>query len=148
MSFAQPLNLLSLPPLSLLTQTRFKILIRLRRCPVCRCAGFPSHTWFPKSKERSIKTKSKMNSLFPHTWLAPGRLRGITKGLSVWMGMTVAKSQTHTVYTIRSVWFNQRGEHVGAARQRSAMCLAVLYMLSQQGEGRLELLRYYRCFCW
>lgn len=119
------------PPLSLPALTRFKILIWLRRCPVCRCAGFPSHTWFPKFKKSSRKTKSKMNSLFPHTWLAPGRLRGITKGLSVWMGMTVAKSQTHTVYTIRFVWFNQRREHVGAARQWSAMCLAVLYTLKE-----------------
>lgn len=41
------------------------------------------------------------------------------KGLLVWMGMTVANSQTHTVYTIRFVWFNQRGEHVEAVRQWS-----------------------------
>lgn len=31
------------------------------------------------------------------TWMS----EGITKGFSVWIDMTVAKSQTHAVYTIR-----------------------------------------------
>jgi len=38
------------------------------------------------------------------TWTS----EGITKGLSVWTGMTVAKSQTHTAHTIRCVCCNQR----------------------------------------
>lgn len=37
------------------------------------------------------------------TWTS----EGITKGLSVWTGMTVAKSQTHTAHRIRCVCCNQ-----------------------------------------
>lgn len=61
------------------------------------------------------------------TWMS----EGITKGFSVWIGMTRAKSETHAVYAIRFFWFNQRQEHVGAARQWSAM-----YLLPVPAGGR------------
>lgn len=49
-----------------------------------------------------------MSTHMAGTWMS----EGITKGLSVRTGMTVAKSQTHASYTIRFVCFNQWREHV------------------------------------
>lgn len=64
--------------------------------------AFP-HTRDSPNPKRNTKTKKQNEFLIsPHmagTWMS----EGITRGLSVWMGMTVAKSQTHTVYTIRFV---------------------------------------------
>lgn len=74
-----------------------------------------------------------MSTHMAGTWMS----EGITKGLSVQTGMTVAKSQTHASYTIRFVCFNQWREHVAPVAQRSAVCLVELYKLSQQGEEQL-----------
>lgn len=117
-SYLKPSNL------SILILIRFKILSRLWRCQVCRCAGFPlTHVIHSNPEGSRKKKKKKLNEFIISTHMAGTWMsEGITKGLSVCMGMTVAKSQTHTVYTIRFVWFNQWAEHVGGARQWSAMC--------------------------
>lgn len=56
-----------------------------------------------KKKKKSRKTKAQnefiISTHMAGTWMS----EEITKGLSVWLGMTVAKSQTHTVHTIRFV---------------------------------------------
>ena len=93
----------------------------------------------PQNPGGSRKTKSKVNSLFSTHMAGTWMSEAITKGLSVWMGITAAKSQTQTVHTIRFVWFDQRGAHVGAARRWSAMCSAAQYALSRQSEDRLWL---------
>lgn len=81
----------------------------------------------PRTSRKLKQTGFIISTHVAGTW----KSEEITKGLSVWMGMTVAKSHI-AVYTIRLVWFNQRREHLGAARQRSATCSVLLYMLSQQ----------------
>lgn len=109
------------PPL-----TRLNILIRLRRC------HFPSHTYCNfankwRSRQHKKQNEFMISTHMVGTWMS----EGITKGFSVWIGMTVAKSKTHAVYAIRFFWFNQRREHAGAARQWSAM-----YLLPVPAGGR------------
>lgn len=61
------------------------------------------HTRDPPNPDRSWKNKKQnefiISTHMAGTWMS----EGITKDLSVWMGMTVGKRQTITVYTIRFV---------------------------------------------
>lgn len=101
MPFSEPLNLLS-PPLPT-DSNQIQDSDSSTKTPGLQMCWLSPHTRDPPNPDRSWKNKKQnefiISTHMAGTWMS----EGITKDLSVWMGMTVGKRQTITVYTIRFV---------------------------------------------